>query len=572
MLDQLRRIIRPQSVNVLSRPDSWRVRVGKSSSDFSDADYQDEEIAVFRAKPVYIDDLRIVGDVWLSNAKILKQKFVIPEETNDLELIARLWQAQGESCLALLQGTFCFVAWDSKSRKVSIVRDPVGAKTIYVGRAKDAFWISPKLHIAASFCERTIDPIALRDFLCAAFVPGERTLFKNVRELRPGTIDNLSASHAYWTVKEDYLSTNEEPLEWHASKLRILLEEVIAEQLPSGEDVGCYLSGGLDSSSVVALARKLHSKPVHCYSIHFGNECPNELEFSSLVAKHCDAKHHIIEITPDDMWNMHSEVLSILDDPIGDPLTVPNLILGRVAREHTKVILNGEGGDPCFGGPKNQPMMLNSLYQSELDEEENKRTITSTYLASFQKCSTDLPRLLLPHIYNETADSTSVFEADLLLAGHYVNKLMLINTKFKGADQILTKVNNITSALGVHGRSPLFDRRIVEASLSIPPQHKLRGAQEKAVLKSAIQDLLPQRILDRPKSGMMVPVQLWYRKYWNSMARQLLLSRKAKIAAYLDQRVIKDWLDYNGDIWGRYGVKLWLLCSLELWMQINRAE
>lgn len=319
MLDQLRRILLPQSAIAYSRPRSWLVRIGQAGSDSSGPDYQDGEIAVFRSKPVCCDDLRLVGDVWLSNSKKLKQQFSIAETAADLELIAQLWLQKAEACLPLLQGTFCFIVWDSKSRKIKIVRDPVGAKTIYIGRANNVHWISPKLHIAASFCQRTIDTVALRDFLCAAFVPGERTLFQNVRELRPGTIDNLSSSQVYWTVKEDYLNNNDEPLEWHADKLRILLEEVIAEQLPNEEEVGCYLSGGLDSSSVLALARRLHNKPVHCYSIHFGNECPNELEFSSMVAKHCDARHHIIEITPDDMWNMHSEVLSMLDDPIGDP-------------------------------------------------------------------------------------------------------------------------------------------------------------------------------------------------------------------------------------------------------------
>jgi asparagine synthase (glutamine-hydrolysing) len=139
---------------------------------------------------------------------------------------------------------------------------------------------------------------------------------------------------------------------------------------------------------------------------------------------------------------------------------------------------------------------------------------------------------------------------------------MIINTKFKGADQILSKVNCITSALGLEARSPLFDRRVVEASLSTPPQFKLMGAQEKAVLKAAMEDLLPTAIINRPKSGMMVPVQHWFRNYWQSKAKRLLLSRNA----------IKEWLAYRGDLWGRYGVKLWLLCSLELWMQVNDAE
>ncbi len=574
MLQQLRRIIVPESTKPVYRPTAWYVQVGESSFAQSGGqpEYRDSDIKVVGALPVAVGPLRFVGDVWLSNCRYLQKTYEIDAGATDLEVLSQLWSAWGDKCLPLLQGAFCFVAWDTDSRKMEIVRDAVGARSIYIGTRGEARWISPRLHAAARYCDRTINPVALRDYLCAAFVPGEQTLFQNVREVRPGTIHNLVSARTYWTIKEDYEALESEPLEWHAAQLRTLLEDVISEQLPQGEDVGCYLSGGLDSSSVVALASKLHDKPVHCFSIHFGSECPNELEFSSMVAEHCRVQHQVIEITPDDMWKMHREVIGLLDDPIGDPLTVPNLILGRIARERTNVILNGEGGDPCFGGPKNQPMMLDSLYQPEQSAKENAQTSVNAYLASFQKCASDLTRLLTPEIYRATQAVPSVFEADLLSPGHYVNKLLLINTKFKGADHILTKVHNITSAVGLQGRSPLFDRRIVEASLSIPPQHKLKGAQEKAVLKAAVQDLLPERILNRPKSGMMVPVQLWYRKKWNSMARQLLLSRKAKVAAYLDQTVIKDWLDYRGDTWGRYGVKLWLLCALELWMQVHDAE
>jgi asparagine synthase (glutamine-hydrolysing) len=529
----------------------------------------DTEVEFSGIEPISIGHLQFAGDVWLSNRTQLIRQFEQPIDVTDLQLLANLWHLRGEAILPVLQGAFCVVIWDQQTRKPTIVRDAVGARTIYVSDDGSTSWISPKLHTAASFVPKEIDAVAMRDYLSCAFVPAGRTLFRNVRELRPGTVNSLDATQSYWSVQEDYHALESESLEWHAERLRALLEEVMEEQLPSGEDVGCYLSGGLDSSCIAALARKLHDRPVHCYSIHFGDECPNELEFSGLVAEHCDMQHHKIEITPEQMWELHWDVMALLDDPIGDPLTVPNLILGRIAKESTNVILNGEGGDPCFGGPKNQPMMLESLYDNGADAEDRTRSITNAYLASFQKCSSDLHKLLKPAVYRAVKDVPSEFESDLLSSGHYVNKFLLINTKYKGADHILTKVNNITSGLGLQARSPLFDRRVVDASLSIPPQYKLKGAQEKAVLKAAVQDLLPERIIARPKSGMMVPVQMWYRKYWNTRARKLLLSKEARIAEFIDQSVVRDLCDYRGDLWGRYGVKLWLLTSLEIWLRIH---
>ena len=346
----------------------------------------------------------------------------------------------------------------------------------------------------------------------------------------------------------------------------------MTEYLPTNAPAGVYLSGGLDSSCVVALAAKLHTHPIHTWSIHFGDETPHELEFSSLVAQHCRTTHHIIEIKTEQMWTLLPEAMAVLDDPIGDPLTVPNLILGRAAKQSVEVILNGEGGDPCFGGPKNQPMLLDRLYQSAISSDEQQATPAqiAAYLASFQKCSSDLPRLLKPDVWNAVKDVPSVFEPELSGHGSYLNRLMFINTKFKGADHILTKVSNLTQHCGLRGLSPLFDQRVVELSLTIPPEYKLSGAEEKAVLKAAVRDLLPERILARPKSGMMVPVQLWFRQSWPKQARALLLNRNARIRQYLNQEVIRDWLDYRGDTWGRYGVKLWLLVSLEFWLRSHR--
>jgi asparagine synthase (glutamine-hydrolysing) len=153
--------------------------------------------------------------------------------------------------------------------------------------------------------------------------------------------------------------------------------------------------------------------------------------------------------------------------------------------------------------------------------------------------------------------------------GSFLNKLMNINVIFKGADHILTKVNNLTTANNLIGRSPLFDRRVVEQSFAIPPTYKLLGTNEKAVLKRAASDLLPSAILDRPKSGMQVPVQGWFSKELKRFASGLLLDQKAQIRPYLNQRVIKQWLNYEGAIWPRYGAKIWLLLSLEIWLQTH---
>ncbi len=176
------------------------------------------------------------------------------------------------------------------------------------------------------------------------------------------------------------------------------------------------------------------------------------------------------------MWNKLPITIANLDAPIGEPLTVPNYLLGNLAAENVAVILNGEGGDHCFGGPKNQPMLLKNIYGSLQLE---KQDIVSSYLISFHKCFGDLSKLLKPEILEAVKTETYVFESDLKSDADYLNRLMLLNIKYKGADHILTKVNNMTRAASLIGLSPLFDQIIVELSLEIPPEYKFMVQMKK---------------------------------------------------------------------------------------------
>ncbi|MHC0064321.1 asparagine synthetase B family protein [Nostoc sp. UIC 10890] len=560
---------------------TWRVGWGTVDENYENIAWRDEKISVILPRKVsgfLTGKLAIssggrfvvVGDVWLTNQVQLLQKLGIEPDSfqgSSLQLVANLWERWGFESLRLLVGMFALVIWDREKQVLRLVRDRIGVRTLYYTTTGSVRWIAPQLRTLSPHHSSDLDLVALRDYLCCAFIPGERTLWEQVRELRSGTVLELPdyKVQAYWQLQEQ-ITAIDQPLVWHGDRLRELLDQVVQEYLPpANEPVGVFLSGGLDSSGITALVAKFHKAPVHTFSIHFGSESSNELEFSSLVASHCQTQHHILEITFKDMWERLPETMAYLDDPIGDPLTVPNLLLGRLARESVEVVLNGEGGDPCFGGPKNQPMLINSLYGSVTNQDA-----LQAYLISFQKCAVDLPQLLKPEVWQAVQTAPWVFEEDLYSQASYLNRLMAMNIKFKGADQILTKVSNLTQAALLQGRSPLFDQRVVDLSMEIPPEYKLSGVEEKAVLKQAIIDILPDTIIHRPKSGMMVPVQLGFRKYWQQEARDLLLNRNAAITPYLNQLPISNWLNYQGDTWSRYGVKLWLLTSLEIWLQVNK--
>lgn len=560
---------------------SWLINWGEVNDLNQNVTWRDEKITIFHVQPIISPSQRfvVVGDVVLLNRTQLCQQWQLNLQNfkRDQELVAHLLDCYPNeidilSLASQLTGMFEMAIWDRQQQNLWLIRDPVGARTLYYTLTSPTVWIAPRLKMLLPYHSKQLDLIALRDYLSCAFVPGERTLWEQVRELRPGTILKFSQAFdspqvlTYWQPQaaSEY---QEQSLEEYAQKLRLLLNQVVQESLPTDSPVGIYLSGGIDSSCIVALASQFHHHPVHTYSIHFGADYPNELEFSSLVAEHCQTQHHILEITPDELWEKLPVTLSYLDDPIGDPLTVPNYLIGQLAQQTVGTILNGEGGDPCFGGPKNKPMLLNQLYGNFTSSSNN---LLSAYFQSFKKCFLDLPDLFKPEVWHKIQNTASVFETDLYADFDYLNRLMLLNIKFKGADHILTKVNNLTNAAGIQGYSPLFDRRIVELSLETPPEYKLSGANEKAVLKKAVEDLLPSIIINRPKSGMMVPVGYWFRHRWKRYAQALLLNKKAEIAPYINQEIIREWLNYRGDKQNRYGVKLWLLSSLEMWLQVNR--
>jgi asparagine synthase (glutamine-hydrolysing) len=317
------------------------------------------------------------GDLVVAGEPVLDVHSAIPPNLppagiEPLQHFAELYRHFGVDAGRYALGMYALAVWDRRERRLELFRDGTGARSVYCAGAGSEWWFSDR----ASALRRSpvvsgqLSVSALQAYLSLAYVPGELTLRRDVRELRPGTALRLPGAECttYWEPRER-LPEPGITLEECAESLRPLLEESVRCRLPQAGPVGIYLSGGLDSSLVVALAARLAPGPVHTYAIHFGAGHRNELEFSSLVASHCRTRHRVLELPIRDIRDSLPETMAALDDPIGDPLTVPNLLLGRAARQDVSVILNGEGGDPLFGGPKNLPMLLHELYGSDTGRE-----------------------------------------------------------------------------------------------------------------------------------------------------------------------------------------------------------
>jgi asparagine synthase (glutamine-hydrolysing) len=423
--------------------------------------------------------------------------------------------------------------------------------------------------------DRAIDLRSLAAYLTYAYVPGRGTMIAGVDEVLPGEVVRFHsggvARNHFWRLPAE-LDARRDDAATCIRSLRARLEEAVQRRLPPDQPVGATLSGGIDSSLVVALARRLHPQPVITYSVSFGPDYPNELEWSSLVASHCTTGHRIVEIGPATVLHHLDDAIRLLNEPIGDPLTVPNALLFREAAREVSVVLNGEGGDPCFGGPKNLPMVLAELYgdgRNAVDDERYARE--RSYLRAHQTCFDDIGVMLSPDV--RQALGPDVLEAPL--AAHledprfrtFVTRLMALNVTFKGGHHILPKVDALSGALGVLARSPLFDRSIVEAAFSMPPELKLHGSVEKYALKQAVRDLLPPAILERPKSGMLVPVESWFQGPLLPHARERLLDGLARYRLFERAWLERLLAGRLGGLRPRRGAKIWLLVTLESWLR-----
>ncbi|MFJ2557845.1 MULTISPECIES: asparagine synthetase B family protein [unclassified Streptomyces] len=553
-----------------------------------------------------------VGEVTLHNrpellAALARSGAPTRPDCPDGELLLRCWARFGAAGIRLAEGMFALAVHDGGD--LVLIRDHVGARTLFYARADDAWAASTSLRALRRWpaLGTGLELAAVRSFLTFAYLPGEETLLRGVKEVLPGRClrladDGTVTEEHYWEPEErigqglsEWYEGGDPPAEEYALRLRGLLEEATARRLPDAEAVAVLLSGGVDSSLVTALAAKLHAHPVHTYSISFGGELPNELGYSGLVATHCRTRHRVLSVSGAAVAARLAEAAALLDSPVGDPLTVPNLMLAEaVAGDGLRVVLNGEGGDPVFGGPKNLPMLVYEMHRGGGGAGGSTGATGSTgstgagstgdaadarenaYLRSYRKCFTDLPDLL-------TADALDALEAlprperfitPYLRPGardgrmdHLLNQLLHCNLRTKGAHHILTKVERLTASQGVQGRSPLFDRRVVDQAFATPPRWKLNGTVEKWVLKEAVRDLLPDTVVDRPKSGMRVPVQQWLGGPLRELAGDLLLGREARARGLFRQDTVRAWMKGDGALLPRQGGKLWLVLTLELWLR-----
>ncbi len=519
---------------------------------------------------------------------------------SDTETILHAYEEFGVNCVEHLRGMFAFAVYDFNSETLFLARDRVGKKPLfYALTSKGDFVFGSELKALLEYgIERQIDLVALDAYITFGYVPEELCIFKNVRKLQPGHFliykNGEIHTEKYWDFKYEAQINVKSEAEY-IELLRWKIKESVQIRLISEVPLGAFLSGGVDSSSVVAAMSQLLNKPVKTFSIGFNEDTFNELEFARLTAKQFRTDHHEFIVTPD-LVKITDKLVWYFDEPFADPSALPTYMISKMARDYVTVILSGDGGDELFAG-----------YTRYIGAFQKTRIFES--LPTFLKKSLRVCSLLLPHsvrgkyyLYNASldfipsyVDSISHFNLlrkRLLYSGEFLDSLncnfgrneqryieiassvatddltdnlLYLDSKTYLPSDILVKVDRMSMAVSLEARAPLLDHELIELVQTIPAKLKLKGNQTKYIFKKAMQGIVPDEILFRKKQGFGMPISEWINSQLGDIICEVLSEQKTMERGYFKPSYIRTLLDEHRSRRRDHSYSLWILWMLELW-------
>jgi asparagine synthase (glutamine-hydrolysing) len=482
---------------------------------------------------------------------------------SDCETILHLYAEHGDGCVRHLNGMFAFALWDARRRRLLVARDRLGIKPLYLhmDAKRIVFASEAKAILALPGVHGEVDLSALDSYVSLGYVPAPQSIFSGIEKLPPATLLVAEGGEVsrtrYWRMPES-VERGVSQAEW-AERLRARLAESVRMQTVSDVPIGAFLSGGLDSSSVVAYMAAASDRPVNTYAIGFtGGEAEafyNELPYARRVAEHFGTAHHEILVRPD-VVQLLPHLLWHMDEPVADTALVTTYLVSEFARREVTVILSGVGGDELFGGYRRY---LGNHYQAYFDRlpawmrraaaglgerlpsDRHSAALNLLRLAKGFLSAADLPfeeryrayvqvfpraaadRLLTVNGHNRRDALDEAFRQ--ATSDDALNRMFAVDAETQLPDDLLLLTDKMSMAVSLECRVPLLDHELVELAARIPEEVKIRGGELKHAMKTAVSDVLPKDILDRKKRGFGTPMGAWLKGELAPVLRALLSPR-----------------------------------------------
>ena len=576
-------------------------------------------------QPMASDDHRIQvsynGEIYNYKEiqKELCSKGHVFKTTSDTEVLIKSYEEWGIECIHKFVGMFSLAIWDGRSNKLYLARDRVGIKPLYYYKEKNLFLFGSELKALMKhpdFSKRiSMDGLAL--FLRYDYIRSPYTIFENTFKLEPGHYlclhNGQLEKHRYWDISESY---NAEPYNICEEEACEMFEETMLDslryRLVSDVPVGIFLSGGVDSSIVATLLQKNTPEPFKTFTIGFDEEKYNEAKWAKQLAQYLGTEHMEFHVSEDVALETVSRIPSIYDEPFGDSSSIPTCILSKLAREHVKVVMSGDGGDELFCGYKHYTKSLRlvdgisrtpkviqnglktalSLLNVNRFEYAGKRLGLSSLTKRRKSYERNRAALLsiikrdMPAMYRNRLGTWSpedfpnifkdgwsfedkTFNADFAAVknGDLLTQMLYADFNVWLPDDILTKIDRASMSTGLEAREPFLDHRLVQLASRIPPNLKYRNGENKYLLKRVLSRHIPAELYERPKKGFGSPVDSWLRGKLRPLVEHYLSAEETRKSGVFNSDEISKWKDrfYNHSSTGPR--RIWNLLMFQMWYE-----
>ncbi len=518
----------------------------------------------------------------------------------DTEVIVHLYEQYGADCLRYLRGMFAFSIWDEKEQKLFCARDRFGIKPFFYSINNERFIFGSELKVILSSekINKEIDNLALDSFFTFGYVAGENTIFKEIKKLKPAHYLELNIKkkfvniQRYWDVsfEPDYKTTEEE---WSV-QLEEQLSDSVKSHLVSDVPLGAFLSGGIDSSAVVAMMSKHSSSQVKTFSIGFHEEEFNELKFARQIAEKYNTEHHEQIVKPESI-ELLPKLARAYDEPFADSSAIPTYYVSKFAREYVTVVLSGDGGDELFAGYNSYqklnafykynltPAVFNSLFWGNINKAipvsvkgkgftyylSKDRRLVGAYIALMTQ--SERPFLYREHVWENIKRSSAEFYKERIINScgtkDFISRMQELDIKTYMVDDILTKVDRASMQNSLEVRVPILDHKFAEFTFKIPSELKLKGKDKKYIFKKAMSKYLTDDVLFHKKQGFAVPLKYWFKNDLKDYLHERFTSNNNFINEHFDTsfmlKMISDAESGKRNLNG----SIWALLFLDAWAQ-----
>lgn len=542
----------------------------------------------------------------------------------DSEVLIHLYEERGDAFLDDLNGMFGLALWDDRKNRLLLARDQFGIKPLYYLPLSDgrlAFASEIKCFLAAGLLTPKVDLEALHYYLNFLWVPGPKTLFDGVFKLMPGELlawqDGRWSVRTYWRGLPESTNGHRSEVEL-ADELRERLFDAVKRQLVSDVPLGVFLSGGLDSSALLALATKIGNRSMSAYTIAYRSDdarfeqSDEDRRYARIVAGAFDADHHEIEIAPD-IVNLLPTVVWHLDEPVADPAAITSYLICKAARRELTVLLSGQGGDEVFGGYRvhltdrlSRPLawlpglvrdralmplwdVLPAIQERVPGVRPGKLLAYHRYIRKLMRGAAYGPaeRFVFHRSYYEPGEQAQIYTKDLAAqvaafdpyethlrffeeaaGADFLDQTLFVDQKTFLPELNLTYSDKTSMAASVEVRVPLLDRQVADFMRGLPPSTKVRGLRQKHLFKKAMAGILPDSVINRGKAGFGAPIRSWLRAGSTGLIDDLLAPETVRRRGYLDAAVVSQMVAEHQAGQRDHTYRLWTFLTLELWLRI----